>query len=82
MTFRGARPDTITCLGGESLDGHNLEHLSEVTGLRCCVGLPLRDLTVTSALPDEENQGPMAEWTTAAGLSMKPVATRVEVPAR
>ena len=78
VTFRGARPDTVTCVGGESLNTHHLGHLSEVTGLRCCVGSPLRGMTFAGALPLHRDRGPMAEWTTVAGLSMKPVRRAVE----
>ncbi len=78
VTFRGARPDAVTCVGGESLNTHYLEHLSEVTGLRCRVGSPLRNMTFAGALPVYEGRGPMADWTTALGLSMKPVRRAVK----
>lgn len=78
VTFRGERPGTATCVGGESLNAHGLEHLSEVTGLGCRVGFPLRNVTCADALPVYEDRGPMAEWTTVVGLAMKPVASAVE----
>ena len=78
VTFRGARPDAVTCVGGESLNAVHLEHLSEVTGLRCRVGSPLRNMTFVDALPVYEGRGPMADWTTALGLSMKPVRRAVK----
>jgi type IV pilus assembly protein PilM len=78
VTFRGARPDTVTCVGGESLHAPYLQHLSEVTGLRCRVGSPLRNVKCAPALPVHETRGPMADWTTAVGLSMKPPASTIE----
>ena len=72
MTFHTARPDAVTCVGGESLNTLCLEHLSEVSGLRCRVGSPLLNVTFADALPVYEGRGPMADWTTALGLSMKP----------
>ncbi len=78
VTFRGARPDAVTCVGGESLNSLGLEHLSEVIGLHCRVGSPLRNMTFADALPVHEGRGPMADWTTALGLSMKPVRYAVK----
>lgn len=73
VTFRGRRPDTITCVGGESLDADHLEHLSEATGLPCRVGFPLRSMTCGDAFGEDAELGPMADWATVAGLSMKTV---------
>ena len=72
VTFRGARPDTVTCLGGECLNAHHLEFLSEATGLRCRVGHPLRGMRFADGLPLKESDGPMADWTSAVGLAMSP----------
>jgi len=71
VTFRGARLDSITCVGGESLDSQHLEYLSEVTGLSCRPGFPLRNMTFADALPVYEGRGAMVEWTSVVGLSMK-----------
>lgn len=78
VTFRGARLDSITCVGGESLDPHHLEYLSEVTGVSCRPGFPLRNLTFADALPVTEGRGAMVEWTTVVGLSMKSAEHVVE----
>ncbi len=82
VTFRGARPDVVTCVGGESVDTRYLEHLSEVVGLRCRVGRPLRGLTFADARPLHEDGGAMADWTTALGVSMKPIPRAVESVSR
>ncbi len=78
VTFRGARMDSITCVGGESLDPQHLEYLSEVTGLSCRRGFPLRNMTFADALPVYEGRGAMVEWTTVVGLSMKSAQRVVE----
>ena len=78
VTFRGRRPDTITCVGGEALDTHLLAELSDVTGLPCRPGFPLRGLNCGGAFREEENHGPMADWTTVAGLSMKSLRCAAE----
>ncbi|MFQ5591417.1 MAG: pilus assembly protein PilM [Phycisphaerae bacterium] len=77
VTFREARPDAVTCVGGESLNTRYLEHLSEVTGLRCSVGYPLRDITRAGGRPALRGAGPKADWTTALGLAMKPLRSTV-----
>jgi Tfp pilus assembly PilM family ATPase len=73
VTFRGRRPDTITCVGGESLDPYTLELLSEVTGLPCRVGFPLRSMSDITVVAGENPDGPLADWATVAGLALKPV---------
>lgn len=78
VTFRGARPNGITCVGGESLNDGGLQHLSEVTGIQCRVGFPLRNMRFTHSAQGDENDSSLAEWATCAGLSMKPVTDAVE----
>jgi len=78
VTFRGARPDAVTCLGGESLNAPYIERLSETTGLRCHVGYPLRDATFAAGLPLHEGFGPMSDWTMVLGLAMKPLSCAAE----
>ena len=73
VTFRGQRPDTITCVGGEALDTHFLVELSGVTGLPCRAGFPLRGLNCAGAFREGEDRRPMADWATVTGLSMKSV---------
>jgi type IV pilus assembly protein PilM len=73
VTFRGRRPDTITCVGGESLDPYALEYLSEITGLPCRVGFPLRSMSDSAAVAKDVPDGPLADWATVAGLALKPV---------
>jgi len=78
VTFRGRRPDTITCVGGEALDAPNLEYLSEVTGLPCRAGFPLRNVTCDGAFGEGEARGALADWATVVGLAMKPVGHSAE----
>ncbi len=73
VTFRGRRPESITCVGGEALNSRYLEHLSEISGLPCRVGFPLRNITGADAFCEDASGGPMADWATAAGLALKPV---------
>ncbi len=72
VTFRGQRPDTITCVGGEALNTHHLEYLSEVAGLPCRVGFPLRNVACDGAFAKGEEHESMADWTTVVGLALKP----------
>lgn len=81
VTFRGRRADTVTCVGGESLDRRQLETLSEILGLPCRVGFPLRGIPCTGAMEGRQD-GSLAEWATAIGLAMKPVHCTVEEAAR
>lgn len=71
VTFRGAQAQSVTCVGGESMNDHYLQTLSDVTGLRCRVGFPLRNVANTDALPVEDADGPLADWTIAAGLAIE-----------
>lgn len=75
VTFRGRRPDIITCVGGESLDPYALEFLSEVTGLPCRVGFPLRSMSDVTAVARSDPDGPQADWATVAGLALKPIVS-------
>lgn len=70
VTFRGARAEGITVVGGESMNERRLDVLSEVTGLNCRVGFPLRNVANTDMLPGSPEGRPLAEWATVAGLSM------------
>ncbi len=79
VTYRGVRPDAVTCVGGESLNARHLEFLSEATRLHCHVGFPLRNATHACPSPIFEDHGPTAEWTTAVGLAMKPASCAVEM---
>ncbi len=78
VTFRGERPENVTCVGGESLNQLGLSHLSEVTGMECRVGYPLRQMLHTDTVPHEDDSDSLAEWATCAGLSMKPLTAAVE----
>lgn len=71
VTFRGTQAQSVTCVGGESMNHHYLQTLSDVTGLRCRVGFPLRNVANTDALPTEDHRGPLADWTTVAGLAIE-----------
>jgi type IV pilus assembly protein PilM len=77
VTFRGRRPDTITCVGGESLDPYALEYLSEVTGLPCRVGFPLRSMSDIETVAGDDPDQPLADWATVAGLALKPIVPAV-----
>ncbi|MCP4591185.1 MAG: pilus assembly protein PilM [bacterium] len=81
VTFRGKRPETVTCVGGEALCARQIEMLSEVVGLPCRAGFPLRSVECAGAFAAESPSKSMAEWTTAAGLAMKMVNRTVEAVA-
>lgn len=79
VTFRGARPNSATCVGGESLGEHGLGHLSEATGMTCRVGFPLRHVRCERQPLSADANASLAEWATCAGLSMKPVTAAAEL---
>lgn len=72
VTFRGQRPEQVTCVGGEALDAAALEFLSHAVGTPCRIGRPL----LAAGAQDEnmaESQDSGAEWATVTGLAMKTV---------
>jgi len=79
VTFRGTRPDSVTCVGGESLCRGGLEKLSAATGMSCRVGFPLRNIKCTGTPLGQRDGESLAEWATCAGLAMKPAAVFAEM---
>ncbi len=77
VTFRGARPNSATCVGGESLNHRGLERLSEATGMACRVGFPLRNMKCARTPLGSDTES-LAAWATCAGLSMKPAMAAAE----
>jgi len=71
VTFRGARPDHLTFIGGETHEGGIPSMLGERLGVPVIVGQPFRGIDTSSLGPDLDRRGMLSEWTVAFGLSLK-----------
>jgi type IV pilus assembly protein PilM len=71
VTFRGLRPDGITCVGGGARHGSLLARLAGVVGVPINPGHPLRGVHCATALAGPDRRSGQPEWATAAGLAMR-----------
>ncbi len=71
VTFRGLRPDGITCVGGGARHGGVLERLTAVIGAPVVPGHPLRGVHCATVLAGPDRRSGQPEWATAAGLAMR-----------
>jgi type IV pilus assembly protein PilM len=71
VTFRGARPERLTFVGGESHEGSIPALLGERLGLAVVIGQPFRGIDTADLGPDVDRRGMLSEWTVAFGLSLK-----------
>lgn len=71
VTFRGLRPEQVTVTGGQAYDSALVQQLSELVGVECQVGQPLRGLDVTRMEQCSDGQESLAEWAVCAGLAMR-----------
>lgn len=72
VTFRGARPESVTCGGSESASSRLLEMLSESAHLPCRVGHALRGVECGTVFSADQIESGLSEWTTAVGLALRP----------
>jgi type IV pilus assembly protein PilM len=71
VTFRGARPNYLTFIGGETHEGNIPTMLGERLGLPVVIGQPFRGIDTSRLGPDLDRRGMLSEWTVAFGLSLK-----------
>ena len=71
VTFRGARPQQLTFIGGETHEGSIPAMLGERLGIPVVIGQPFRGIDTSSLGPDLDRRGMLSEWTVAFGLSLK-----------
>lgn len=71
VTFRGARPQQLTFIGGETHEGSIPAMLGERLGIPAVIGQPFRGIGTASLGPDLDRRGMLSEWTVAFGLSLK-----------
>jgi type IV pilus assembly protein PilM len=71
VTFRGLRPDHVKVIGGQAYDRGLVQQLSELVGVQCEVGQPLRGVDVTNMGECAIGQESLAEWAVCAGLAIR-----------
>jgi type IV pilus assembly protein PilM len=71
VTFRGARPQHLTFVGGESHDGDIPARLGQRLGYTVVIGQPFRGISTEKLGPDLDRRGMLSEWAVAFGLSLK-----------
>jgi type IV pilus assembly protein PilM len=71
VTFRGARPEAITFVGGEAHDPSIPAGLARRLGLEARIGDPLRSVRTDHLGHALDRRSVRAEWATAFGLSVK-----------
>ncbi len=74
VTFRGARPDSVTCIGGESNNAWLLTRLSDAVGLPVRAAFPFRTVAVPEACSFLNEAGGIV-WTVALGAAMGEAAS-------
>ena len=72
VTFRGSRPESVTCGGSEAGYEPLLEMLSASMGVPFRVGHALRGVEVGTVFDEGQVAAGLPEWTTAAGLAFRP----------
>ena len=71
MTFRGARPEQLICVGGESYDPQLLEILTQITGVKAVAESPLKHIAAEGIFTGADRKSGLLEWATATGLALK-----------
>jgi Tfp pilus assembly PilM family ATPase len=70
VTFRGERPEQVTCGGAVVARLAVRARLAQAAQLPVELGHALRDIEHSGALDEPDQQGGTAEWTTAVGLAL------------
>jgi type IV pilus assembly protein PilM len=71
VTFRGERPERLTCGGSEVTSPAVLDHLAEVVQMPVEVGEPWRGIDCRGLFSDADLASGLPEWTAAVGLALK-----------
>ena len=71
VTFRGERPEYITCGGGEVISAPLVERLSQATQIPVQVGDAFRGVEGEGAWRDSVAGTSLSEWTTALGSALR-----------
>jgi len=82
VTFRGARPESITCVGAPARSNALLAALSETIGLPLRVGHPFKHLGTERVFTGADRRCGQPEWATALGLALGGVARESAAPPR
>ena len=76
VTFRGARPDSVSLIGGEAREPKLASILNEHLKVDAVVANPLEGIDVAAAdMRLDRRHASLTEWGVAAGLSMRQAAT-------
>ena len=76
VTFRGARPDSVSIIGGEAREPRLASIFTEHLKVEAVVASPLEGIDVAAAdMRLDRRHASLTEWGVAAGLSMRPAAT-------
>lgn len=71
VTFRGSKPDGIVLVGGDAPEPRLSEIVGEVCGLPTTLGRPLEGIELAPTTFTMNRRGPLCEWATASGLSLR-----------
>lgn len=71
VTFRGAKPEGILLSGGDATEPRLAEIIAELAGAPTAIGRPLEGVDLGPQGPPINRRGPLCEWATAAGLSLR-----------
>src|SRR5690606_16620547 len=71
VTFRGAKPQGIVLAGGDATEPRLAEIVAELAGLPAQIGRPLEGIDLGTTAAPMNRRGPLAEWATAAGLTLR-----------
>jgi hypothetical protein len=72
VTFRGAKPESIVLAGGDATEPRLAEIIAELSGLPTELGRPLEGVELGPTSLPMNRRGPLSEWATAAGLTLRP----------
>lgn len=82
VTFRGLRPEGITCVGGGARNAHLLGRLTDIVGSPVRPGNPLKNIDTEKVFTGADRRSGQPEWATAVGLAMRGLApSRAAAPA-
>jgi type IV pilus assembly protein PilM len=75
VTFRGAKPASVTLVGGEVYDPSLQQLLSESLNLPCQSGEPFRGIDLSLVDLGADRRGRLSEWAVAVGLALREIPT-------
>lgn len=71
VTFRGAKPEGVVLVGGDAPEPRLADIVGEVSGLTTTLGRPLDGIELAPTTFTMNRRGPLCEWATASGLSLR-----------